>query len=290
MLKVTNRKTGCLFCGNEHARFKSEEHIIAVALGNSVASGLVQRELVIGPGEVCDKCNFKRLRDQALSEWPPISVFRSLAQVSNRRGRLVDAVVDTRWRTEPDPHDPCGFRLRAVASTGPESGRDDVARALCKVAVEARWLQDPDDARSERWDAVAEAAIGGPLPPGLVMGLSLPSDLADIDLTPDCDVLVDVRSTQLRMVCQLWVVGLRLLLLLDSTVPAVPRTAWWTVDPETGSLGGPGSMWASFDCRARTATRLTADVGEPPFARSTRLPTGDAATRMYLLSSPPKPQ
>jgi hypothetical protein len=289
MLKATGRETGCLFCGNEHARFKSEEHIIAVALGNSVASGLVERELVIGPGEVCDKCNFKRLRDRALAEWPPVSVFRSLAQISNRRGRLVDAVVDTRWRAEPDPDDPSGFRLRAVASTGPGSGRDDVARAICKVAVEARWLQDPDDARSERWDAVAEAAIGGPLPPGIVMGLSLPSSFADIDLTPDCDVLVDARSTQLSMVCELWVVGLRLLLFLDSPVPAVPRTAWWTVDPETGSLCGPGSMWASFDCRARTATRLT-DVGEPRSACSTQLPTGDAATRMYLLSSPPKPQ
>jgi hypothetical protein len=27
MLQVTDRKKGCLFCGNEHARFKSEEHI-----------------------------------------------------------------------------------------------------------------------------------------------------------------------------------------------------------------------------------------------------------------------
>ncbi len=170
--------------------------------------------------------NFKRLRDKALAEWPPVSVFRSLAQVSNRRGRLVDAVVDTRWRAEVDAHEPCRFRLRAVASTGPESGRDDVARALCKVAVEARWLHDPDDASRDRWDAVAEAAIGGALPPGLVVGLSLPSDVADIDLTPDCDVLVDARSTQLRMVCGLWVVGLRLLLLLDRPVPAVPRTAW----------------------------------------------------------------
>ena len=35
---------------------------------------------------------------------------------------------------------------------------------------------------------------------------------------------------------------------------------------------------------------LTADVGELQSTRSTRLLTGDAVTRMYLLSSPPEPQ
>lgn len=284
-MKVTCRKRGCLFCGNEQGRFESEEHIVALALGNTVESALVPAELVIPPGEVCDKCNGRRLslRDQALAEWPPVSVFRSLGQIANRRGRLVDAVVDTRWHMEFDPKDPYVFQLSAIASIRPASGRDDVARALCKVAVETRWLSDPADARSERWDALAAAAIGGPLPPALVMGLTLPTDVSDIDVTPGSDVLVDDEAPALRMVCQLWVVGLRLLLLIDSPVPPIPSTAWWTVDAETGSLRGPGSMWASFDCRAQAASRLTSESGgEPPPGRRSQLPTHDPSTRLYV--------
>ncbi len=81
MVKVTSRKAGCLFCSNEQGGFESEEHIVALALGNTVESGLVETELVIPPGEICDKCNRRRLslRDKALAEWPPISVLRSLS-------------------------------------------------------------------------------------------------------------------------------------------------------------------------------------------------------------------
>ena len=285
MAHVSSRTTGCLFCGNEHGRFESTEHIVALALGNTVESGLVDADLVIPAGEVCDKCNRRRLslRDKALVEWPPVSVFRSLGRVANRRGRRVDAVVDTRWRLEFDADDPCVFRLCAIASTGPGSGRDEVARALCKVAVETRWLDDPEDARSERWDPVAAAAIGGPLPSGLVMGLSVPTDCQDINLAPGSRVLVDRSARELRMVCQLWAVGLRLLLLINSSAPWIPKTAWWRVDAQTGSLQGPGSMWASFNCRAETARRLTAESAKPASRRSSRLPTHDATARLYLL-------
>ena len=120
MASWNTRERGCLFCGNENARFESEEHVIAVALGNSVESGLVESELVIPPGVICDKCNHKRLsaRDSALVSWPPISMFRSLAQIRNRRGELVDAVKLTRWRAEVDPQDPRRFRLHATSRTG----------------------------------------------------------------------------------------------------------------------------------------------------------------------------
>ena len=38
---------------------------------------LVEAEIVIPPGEVCDKCNGQRLQrwDNKLAGWPPISVF-----------------------------------------------------------------------------------------------------------------------------------------------------------------------------------------------------------------------
>lgn len=291
MVKPTTRATGCLFCGNRHGGFKSEEHIIGFTLGNAVRSGLVDEELVIPPGEVCDKCNRRRLslRDKALSEWPPVSVFRSLAQIGNRRGRLVDAVAGTRWRLDFDPEDRRLFQLRAAASTGPKSGREDVARALCKVAVETHWLDDPDDARCERWDLVAAAAIGGPLPPGLAMALRQPAEVADIDLTPGCDVLVDSYAAELRVACRLWVVGLELMLLIGSSPPPIPNTAWWTVDPETGRLHGPGSMWACFSGRAETALRIPSPGPEPPPGRSSRLPTDQTSTRLYVLAGTAEP-
>ena len=163
MTTISSRATGCLACGNDDGRFESEEHVIALTLGNSVDSGLVEAELTIPPGEVCDKCNGRRLslRDSALAAWPPISVFRSLAQIRNRRGRLVDAVEATRWHIELDRDDPRIFRLDAFASTGPASGRDEMARALSKIALETRWLQDAADARSPRWDPTGRAAAEG---------------------------------------------------------------------------------------------------------------------------------
>jgi len=141
-----SREVGCLFCGNEDGRFESEEHILQFVLGNSRALGLVDVEFVIPPGVVCDKCNHWRLslRDNALVEWPPISAFRSLGQLPNRKGRLVDAVEGTRWEIEFHSEDRRTFELRAKVLTDRASRRDDVARALCKIAVETRWLLPPD--------------------------------------------------------------------------------------------------------------------------------------------------
>jgi hypothetical protein len=286
---AVDRRTGCLFCGNADARFSSEEHVVALALGNSVESGLVSTELVIPPGEVCDKCNRRRLslRDKALTGWPPISVFRSLGQIRNRRGRLVDAVAGTQWHLKLDVDDPRVFELWAITSTDETSGRDEVARALCKVAVEMRWLEDPVDARSERWNPIAAAAIGGPLPPGLTLGLRQPDSIASIDLTPGAEVLVDPQTARLRMVCQLWVVGLRLLLLLNTPAPPLPNTAWWEVDPETGALSGPESMWASFAGQAARATRVDLERDESQLREGLWLPTRDEGTHLSLHPAEP---
>ncbi len=60
-MSLGDRSTGCLFCGNQDGGFTSEEHVIAFALGNTTKSGLVASELVIPPGEICDKCNRRRL-------------------------------------------------------------------------------------------------------------------------------------------------------------------------------------------------------------------------------------
>ena len=262
-----------MFCGNDYGRFESEEHIIACALGNSRDSGLVEAEIVIPPGEVCDKCNGWRLSrvDGALVEWPPISVFRSLGQIRNRRRRLVDAVAGTRWHLELDADDPREFLLSATADTSRVSGRDDVARALCKIALETRWLQDPVDARSSRWDLVALAAIGGPLPESLAMGLTQPAGIDDIDFRPE--TILRVHPIAPWLVGQVSVAGLRLSLVIGSPPPAVPRTAWWTLDPAAGSLRGPNSMWARFRGSAASARRITSPLPAEPSSRTSRLPT-----------------
>lgn len=285
-MSFVDRSSGCLFCGNQHGRFTSEEHVVAFALGNATRSGLVESELVIPSGEICDKCNRRRLslRDKALADWPPVSAFRTLAQIANRRGRLVDADGKTRWKVERYPKDPLAFRLHLTADTGPASGRDEVGRALCKVALETRWLKDPVDARSRRWDAVAAAAIGGPLPPDVAIGLSYPTDPADVDLTPKSSVLVNPDSLALQFCSQLWVVGLGLLMVIDTPPPPIPDTAWWTLDP-SGSLAGPDLLTAAFEGRADTAQHLGQGSDAPPSGHSSRLPTDDPHTSIYLQPS-----
>ena len=236
----------------------------SAALGNTESSGLVERELTIPKGETCTKCNGQRLSraDGALAEWPPISVFRSLGLIRKRRGGLVDAVAGTAWRLDLDESDRRNFSLYVDADTSSASRRD-VARALCKIALETRWLQDPNDARSARWDAIANAAIGRELPNELAMGLVQPASPFDVDLTPDADVLATPNETPLRLGCRVEVVGLALLLVIGTPPARMPRTQWWTLNDEARTLEGPNLMWARFDGRAGSATRLTAPSDAP---------------------------
>lgn len=268
------RTTGCLACGNDEGRFESVEHIIPAALGNNGSSGLVERELTIPKGETCTKCIGQRLSrvDRALVEWPPISVFRSLGLIRKRRGDLADAVSGTAWRLDIDESDRRNFALHVDADTSPKSRRDDVARALCKIALETRWLQDPKDARSARWDPVANAAIGGELPTDLAMGLVQPGSPFDVDLTPDADVLATPNETPLRLGCRVEVVGLALLLIIGAPRAPMPRSQWWTLDDEGSVLEGPDLMWARFDGRADSATPFTAP-SDTPASKRIVLPT-----------------
>jgi hypothetical protein len=216
------RTTGCLTCGNDDGQFESIEHIIPAALGNTESSGLVECELTIPKGEICTKCNGQRLSraDRALAEWPPISVFRSLGLIRKRRGGLADAVAGTVWRLDLEESDRRNFSLYVDADTSRASRRDDVARALCKIALEARWLQDPEDARSARWDTIANATIGGELPNELAMGLVQPAAPFDVDLAPHADVLATPNETPLRLSCHVEVVGLALLLIIGNPAGA----------------------------------------------------------------------
>ena len=280
-----DRSRGCLFCANVDGRFDSEEHVVPLTTGNTPSSGLVENALVIAPGTICDKCNGRRLslRDQAFANWPPVSAFRTLAQVRNRRGRLQDAVAGTEWDLRFHPTDPNEFCLKLSADTGPDSGREEVMRALCKIALETRFLEDPADARSSRWDAVAAAAIGGPIPPNLAMGLKLPSNYAALDLAIESDVEVNPRASSLQMVLRLYVVGLGFILLLDTPPPRVPDTGWWVPDAN-GNLTGPASVEASFYGRADSVKRGPG-LEQPSSKHSSRLASADPALTMFLQPS-----
>jgi hypothetical protein len=283
---VPNRATGCLFCGNEEGRFDSTEHVVLKTLGNSVKTGLVEEEIVIPPGEICDKCNGQRLQryDNALAGWPPISVFRSLGLIANRRGNLVDAVKGTAWDLQLDPDDPRLFNLSFEAETNASSRRDDVARSLCKVALETCWLDDPADARSSRWDLIAAAAIGGALPPDIALGLVQPASPSEIDFRPRTRVMVDPDSASLRFACRLEVVGLELLLFVGLRPFVLPSTTWWTLSEATGALEGPGLMYGTFRGMAERSQRIYEDAAEPS-RKSSRLPASRPGTEIRVLRS-----
>jgi hypothetical protein len=287
MVEVCDRTTGCLFCANVDGRFTAEEHVVPLALGNTLKSGLVDHELVIPPGEICDKCNGRRLGpgDQALAGWPPVSAFRTFSQIRNRRRRLVDAVAGTEWEYRQDPKDPLNFELHVDVDTGPGSGRDDVARALCKIALETRWLEDPEDARSARWDAVSAAAIGGPLPATTLVGLMQPGQPGDIDITPRCAVRVDPDSASLRLCLRLEVVGLIMVLLIETPAMPIAGSGWWRLDPVSGSLVGPDSMWMGFRGTATDRVRIAPGEPDPPERDRSQLPSGDPAVRLFVQPS-----
>jgi len=116
------------------------------------------------------------------------------------------------------------------------------------------------------------------------MGLVQPTQPSDIDLRPDASVGVLPDYSVLRMVCGVWIAGVRLLLMLGGPAPFLPATAWWIVDPQSSELCGPDYMWMSFGAQAATATRKRTPrpVPEPVAGRASRLPSDRPGMRMYV--------
>lgn len=76
---------GCLFCRRHDGGFKSEEHIVSRAFGN--------REDVLPPGVVCDRCNNGHLAraDRSIADLEPLQLLRSERGLGTRSGRGVVA-------------------------------------------------------------------------------------------------------------------------------------------------------------------------------------------------------
>lgn len=122
------------------------------------------------------------------------------------------------------------------------------------------------------------------------MGVTYPADLAGIDLTPDSAVLVNGETPSLQFGCWVSIVGLQFVLLLDTPAPPIANTAWWTVDAQTGSLSGPGSMWVSFAGQADGFSRLKTSGDEPPPRDRSQVPTDTPNARLYLRPGTPRGQ
>ena len=209
-----------------------------------------------------------------------------LAQVRSRKGHLPDAVQQTRWDIDLAPGDPRNFVLSVTADTGLDSRREDVARALCKVALESRYREDPLDARHRRWDVVRSAAIGGALPPDLTMWLTHPASINDLNLSTECGLLCSPAGP-LQFACRASVVGLTLHLFVGTPAPATfAHTAAWRIDAESGRLRGPGEFWGRFHGRAESATKRTIKQRPPADAPSgrhaSRLPSRQPGTTIEI--------
>jgi hypothetical protein len=76
-------KRGCLFCLRKDGGFSSREHVFSEALGN--------HEHVLDAGIVCDRCNNGPLgrADEALVNFPPISLLRAERGLPTKSGRAV---------------------------------------------------------------------------------------------------------------------------------------------------------------------------------------------------------
>lgn len=277
----------CLFCRNSDGEFLREEHSVPKSLGNNSRAGLIERELVLPPGEVCDDCNGGQLAvlDKALADWPPVSINRTLLQIRNRKGKLVDAAAGTRWRVTLDPDDPRLFELHVEGDVGPDSGRDNVARALCKIALETRCMDDREDARSARWDQLRAAVLGGPLPVGLSMYAHFALSVEELDPTPSVSLDVTPNDANLAFACEVFICGQPLLLTLGAKLGHDPKVAAWTVGAG-GSLVGPNRMWSTMKGIGETARRLDPDAfptGQTgPDAAN--LPTGSKRATVRLVS------
>lgn len=112
-------KECCLFCRRHDGGFDSEEHVFAYALGN--------RDYVLPPGVVCDRCNNGPLQtaDKALSSFPPIEMLRA---ERGRRTRKDKGLVMKMNGSEVWWESPGELRVRTakpgvVTRTGPSSGK-----------------------------------------------------------------------------------------------------------------------------------------------------------------------
>lgn len=175
---------GCLFCRELDGGFTSQEHILPEAMGN--------RDKVLPPGVVCDRCNHGRLSviDEALSEFHPVKLWRTLHGVRTKSGSFPTVVLANGSITYLPSPSPGAEPILSVKSNSPrrpvfarselEDGRvsvegvlrggrpltsrhaSELSRALFKIGLELLWLDNPTVAFSPDLDHIRAATLGAP--------------------------------------------------------------------------------------------------------------------------------
>jgi hypothetical protein len=162
---------GCLFCRRHDGGFASEEHIFAYALGN--------RDYVLPPGVVCDRCNNGPLQkaDQALSSFPPIEMLRAERGLATRTKKALVLKMNGSevWWDAPGELRVRPAKSGVVTQTGPSSGKLQltsgkpsperffrrITYAVWKSALEDLYRRSGAEAGFDRkFDPVREAVIG----------------------------------------------------------------------------------------------------------------------------------
>jgi hypothetical protein len=164
-------KEGCLFCRRHDGGFDSEEHVFAYALGN--------RDYVLPPGVVCDRCNNGPLQtaDKALSSFPPIEMLRAERGLRTRKtkGLVMKMNGSEVWWESPGELRVRTAKPGVVTRTGPSSGKLQLSAgrpsrerlfrrityAVWKSALEDLYRQNgPEVGFDPKFDRVREAVIG----------------------------------------------------------------------------------------------------------------------------------
>jgi len=175
---------GCLFCLESSGGFTAPEHILPETMGN--------KDKVLPPGVVCDRCNHGPLSviDEALSEFHPVKLWRTLHGVRTKSGKFPTVALTNGSITYLPSPSPGTDPILSIRSNSPkrpilerselQDGRVSVegvfsggrpltprhasqlSRALLKIALELFWLDDPVAAFSPDLNHLRLAVLGAP--------------------------------------------------------------------------------------------------------------------------------
>ena len=173
---VRNQKA-CIVCRRADGKFTSSEHVFPESLGN--------KDLVLEAGVVCDRCNNGVLAqlDQALLEFMPIKLLRTVRGIPSKSGRVpitkvvngaiamsgprtlrVDSTLPTppfRQQLLDDGQTRLQFDFGGGRRLTPRYAAK-LSRALLKLAYECAWLDHGVSILDEGFDHVRDAILGAP--------------------------------------------------------------------------------------------------------------------------------
>ena len=171
-------------CQRGNGPFKSVEHIFAESLGN--------KHLTLPKGVVCDLCNNQKLSqlDQAVVDFMPVAMRRTMLGVPNKQGRLRQLSLQGETIDHIPGVDGANPKLVVKSKTPGKSSIHEIARfpdgrvrfqmrgsggrrmtphfcsllsrALLKSALECAWLDHGDAVLDDPFDHIRERVLGAP--------------------------------------------------------------------------------------------------------------------------------